>query len=124
MNERLQFRLRNNVDWLQQFQLNSYNPSVNVRVPYDLNGIEMKMLLSGESSAHPVIVLSTLNGYIIISSSGDDGEFIIDVPAAEMWTLTEGAYQGDCLLFAPGGGVTLAFTCEVYIEAGDTPPTP
>jgi hypothetical protein len=122
--ERKHFRLRNNVDWFQQFQLNIYNQSSNTRSPYNLSGVEMKMLLVGESSAHPTLLLSTVNGLIQVPSSGDFGEFIIAVPAITMWTLTEGTYQGDCLLFKPGGAVALAFSCDVSIVAGETPPTP
>jgi hypothetical protein len=124
MIESLTFDRQNNADWVQQLQLNNYNASTNRRTPFNLSGVEAKLLLVGASSAHPSLLLSTINGLLIIPSSGDLGEMIIQVPAAMLWTLTGGVYSGDCLLFLPGGGVTLAFTVELTLEAGTTPPTP
>src|ERR1700675_3869756 len=123
MIEALIFEQQNNADWTQQLQLNNYNASTNQRTPRNLSGVEAKLLLVGASSAHPSLLLSTTNGFLIIPSSGDLGEMIIQVPAATMWTLTGGVYTGDCLLFL-SGAVTLAFTAQLTIEAGITPPTP
>jgi hypothetical protein len=124
MIEALTFEQQNNADWTQQLQLNSYNASTNQRTPFNLSGVEAKLLLVGASSAHPSLLLSTVNSLLIIPSSGDLGEMIIQVPAARMWTLTGGIYTGDCLLFLPSGAVTLAFTAQLTVYAGVTPPTP
>lgn len=121
---RIHFERPNNADWVQQLVLNNYNPSSNVRTPYNLSGVEAKIEIIGESSAHPMLLLSTTNGLLIIPSSGDLGELLINVPASIMWSLVGGEYAGDCLLFGAGGSVTRAFSFELMIIAGDTAPTP
>jgi hypothetical protein len=118
------FRRRNNVDWVQPFKLNTYDPTTNTREDFNLTGCELKMLLVGPTSGHPSLLLSTLNGLLVLSTAVGIGEFFIDVPATEMWTLAEGTYLGDLLILTPAGEWLLAFVCEVEIEAGETAPTP
>jgi hypothetical protein len=118
------FQRQNNVDWFQQLQINSYNASTNIRTPFDLSGCELKMTLIGENSSMPSLTLSTTDGLLVIPSSGDLGEAIIDVPAVTMWTLEGGYYNADMIIFTPSGAVVPAFTAEILIIAGDTAPTP
>jgi len=119
-----QFEVPNNADWVQQITLNSYNPATNQRAPYDLTGVEVKMELVGENSGIPSLLLSTINNYIVIPSSGDLGEFLIQVPASVMWTFPGGVYHGDCLLILPSGSVVFAFNVQLTLDAGTTPPSP
>jgi hypothetical protein len=119
-----QFEQSNNADWIQQITLNSYNPNTNQRIPFDLEGVEVKMELVGLSSGDPSLLLSTGNSMLLVPSSGDLGELIIQVPAAEMWTLPAGDYNGDCLLFMPNGSIINAFTVQLTINAGYTAPYP
>ena len=113
---------RNNVDWTDEFLLYDYNQATNTRTLHNLSGTKIKMELVGESSAHPILVLSTTANTIIVPSAG--GEMIVQVPAAVMWNLIAGTYDADCLLFGPDGSVKLAFVLQLQIIQGDTPPTP
>lgn len=119
-----EFQRPNNEDWVQQFNLNNYNQATNTRSPFNLSGVEIKIELVGSSSGEPSMLLSTVNTYIAVPSSGDLGEFIIQVPAAIMWTLPAGIYNGDCLLFLPNGSIINAFGIQITITAGFTAPTP
>jgi hypothetical protein len=118
----VRLKRRNNVDWLDEFLLYDYNQATNTRTLHNLSGTKIKMELIGESSAHPILVLSTTAGTIIVPSAG--GEMLVQVPAAAMFNLLPGIYDADCLLFGPDGSVTLAFVLQLEVIQGDTPPTP
>jgi hypothetical protein len=120
------FRERqNNADWTEAFVITDYDASTNVRTPHDLTGAELKMLIKpAAGSAGPTLLLSSSSGGLVtIGSGAAQGDFTINVPAAQMWTLTADTYSADMLLFQ-NGTTKLVFTLTLEIAAGDTPPVP
>jgi hypothetical protein len=118
-------QLLNNQDWNQQLQLNSYNPSTNIRTPFDLTGCELKMTLIGENSGMSSLTLdSNTSGMLVVGTDPTTGQAMIQVPALTMWTMEAGYYTSDLLIFQPTGAVINAQSFEIEMQAGDTAPTP
>lgn len=92
------FEVRNNVDWVDSFQLAS-DPAGTI--PIDLTANTVRMVVSPSGHAGNSIELSTANGRIVILDA-TTGKLQITVPYSVLRLLTPGAYVHDMIRIFAG----------------------